>query len=68
MQPKTIECDNLRGDGAPCRDLALVHMVHYIYAMEQRPGHPDGAHVLRATNYDIQCPRCGRRLQTVTHD
>jgi hypothetical protein len=67
MQPATIICDNRRADGAPCGENALVHMVHYIYAAEQGAGQEAITHVLSETHYDIECPRCGRRTQIVTH-
>jgi hypothetical protein len=67
MPPKTIPCDNARHDGAPCGETALVHMVHYMYDMGQQPGSTEPVHVLRGTTYDIECPRCGRRQQTVNH-
>jgi hypothetical protein len=63
MPPKTIACNNSRGDGSPCGEPALVHTVHYIYDMQARGG--DTLHVLRGASYDVDCPRCGRRVQIV---
>jgi hypothetical protein len=68
MQPATIICDNRRADGAPCGQVALVHMVHYVYAIEQQRGKGSSAHVLRETHYEIECPQCGQRTQTVAHN
>ncbi|HEX6964141.1 MAG TPA: hypothetical protein VF175_19895 [Lacipirellula sp.] len=66
MPPKTIVCENRRGDGSPCGEAALVHMIHYIYDMKNHGD--DTLHVLRGASYDIECPRCGRREQIVRRD
>jgi hypothetical protein len=68
MQPKTVLCNNVRDDGVVCGENALVHMVHYIYDMQQKRGAADVTHVLRAISYDIECPRCGRWEQLVNCD
>jgi hypothetical protein len=65
MQPETIICDNRTVEGAPCGRRALVHMIHYVYRTERTPGHSSLTHVLLEADYDIECPRCGHRTQTV---
>jgi hypothetical protein len=63
MPPAKIKCDSQGAEGPPCGADALVHLVHYVYSREQKPGQPAASHVLRETRYEIDCPRCGRRTQ-----
>lgn len=65
MQPATIKCDSQGAERPRCGADALVHLVHYVYGLEQKPGQSTASHVLRETRYEIQCPRCGRRTQVV---
>jgi hypothetical protein len=68
LSPDRITCAALLADGAPCGAAALVHHVRYEYAiMALQPRKPLDYKIL-ATHYDIQCPNCGTRRQSVKHE
>jgi hypothetical protein len=68
MQPATITCDNHRGNGTPCGEIALIHGVQYVYARDRESGSQPAGHTLRESHYVIDCPRCGRRTQIERFD
>jgi hypothetical protein len=62
LQGLTIVCSKLGADGKPCGATAVVTRATYEYANVDftRPGHcPD----LVEAKYEIQCPKCGPRVQ-----
>lgn len=59
MEPITVTCD-------ACGSTAFVHNVHYQYRDGDQPNVPVARHVLVAIEQDVECPTCGRRVQTQT--
>jgi hypothetical protein len=62
MHLPTIVCDAQTPQG-PCGSVARVRQAHYEY--RPRPWNPaDGVQQeLIETRYEIECPRCGNRVQ-----
>jgi Zn finger protein HypA/HybF involved in hydrogenase expression len=60
MEPITITCE-------VCGETAIIHKVRYKY-VEQAPldGRP-AEHILRETQRDVECPKCGMRTQIERH-
>jgi hypothetical protein len=58
LEPFRVPCDALRPDGRPCGESALVHRIDYVRPGDSAPGQRG-----LQTQYDIECPRCGRRTQ-----
>jgi hypothetical protein len=63
MSVKIIVCTSDLLSGRVCGETAIVHNVHYLYDRASWPGAETDEFVLRATIYQITCPRCGDREQ-----
>jgi hypothetical protein len=57
----TLTCLGRDVEGWPCGAEAVIHDITYHYASETPK--PDDPPTL--VEYVIECPRCGRRMQTV---
>jgi hypothetical protein len=66
MQPATIVCD-YRVDAAakPCPKLAVIRNIRYEYQSRFALNAGPLEQELVAIQFEIECPRCGRRTKVV---
>ena len=58
LEPFRVPCDAVRPNGRPCGESALVHSIDYV-----RPNDSPSCQRGLLTQYTVECPRCGRRMQ-----
>ncbi len=65
MSAETIECAAVLRTGEACGQVAIIHSAQHEYdtLMYQGPG--GFQYRLRRSHYEIECPRCGHRMQTM---
>jgi hypothetical protein len=61
---KTIECTAILPNGQPCGHIAVILAAGFEYDAIILNGQ-GVQHVLRRTHYEIECPNCALRTQTV---
>lgn len=61
MEPTTIVCDS-------CGGAAVVQAAHHTYSTRMYGARGGLEPVLVETRYEIECPKCGERIQVVEAD
>jgi Zn finger protein HypA/HybF involved in hydrogenase expression len=61
MEPLSVTCDQ-------CGQTAIVHSVRYRYEEDGKSRKPFTDHVLLETQWKIECPACGMRMQIETQE
>ena len=65
MQATTIICAAVKSDGSLCGESAVVRKTRYEFdTLRLYDERGSTKHKLRATHYDIECPKCGPRTQS----
>jgi hypothetical protein len=62
-QPSVLICDGRTGSGDSCGAEAQVRRVHYRYEARLNRRLGEVQQVLSGVEYEINCPRCGWRMQ-----
>jgi hypothetical protein len=62
---KTMECTAVLPSGEMCGEIAVVHSAQHEYDTQLYEGEGGYQYRLRRSHFEIECPRCGFRTQTV---
>jgi hypothetical protein len=65
--PHLVACDAKKPSGELCGAAALAHASQHEYDTLIYTGKGGRQYRLRASHYEIECPNCGKRTQTVKH-